>query len=306
MKNQRLAWVALAIVCIVWGTTYLALRVVVTHFPSFLFLGIRQAVAGLLLGGGLLLFGGRKWPAKGVIIRQSIGGFFMITLGNGLVGWGEKTIPSGIAALICSTMPLWVNMINLLINRNEKPNGLIYTGIICGIAGMFFIFRENLAYFGNTAYLIGIIITFTATLSWASASVWIKRVSTNTDPLMNAAIQMLSGGIWMFVFSFILEDYHHLVWSSDVIWSLIYLIFIGSILAYGAYGYALSKLPITIVSMYAYINPMVAVILGWLILKEALNIYTAIAFVLTVSGIYLVNKGYQLRHRAIVTPPLES
>jgi drug/metabolite transporter (DMT)-like permease len=86
----------------------------------------------------------------------------------------------------------------------------------------------------------------------------------------------------------------------------LYLTIIGSVLAYGAYGYALSNLPITIVSMYAYINPMVAVILGWLILKEPLDFYIAIAFALTISGIYLVNKGYQIRHRAIATPPLES
>jgi drug/metabolite transporter (DMT)-like permease len=219
----------------------------------------------------------------------------MITLGNGLVGWAEKTIPSGIAALICSMMPLWVNIIQLTVNRQEKINALIFTGILCGVGGMVFIFRENIVSFSNPEYLIGIILTFVATMSWAVGSVWTRSRNIKSDPLMNAAIQMLSGGLWMFIISFFLEDYKQLHWTQEVWISLVYLILIGSVLAYGAYGYALSRLPISIVSLYAYINPMVAVILGWLILNENLNIYIGIAFMLTAGGIWLVNKGHKRR-----------
>lgn len=295
-KNNYIAYAALAAVCLIWGTTYLALRIAVLHFPPFLFTAIRQTTAGLLLLAFMFTVGKAAWPSREHFIRQAIGGFFMLTLGNGLVAYAEMEIPSGVAAIICSLMPVMVIVINLLISKEEKPNIPIIIGLVLGLVGIVMIFGEHVAEFSNTQYIIGIILTFGAVLAWAGGSIWIKKRNTDSNPFVNAGIQMLFGGIWCFPLSLMFDDLSNVTWTSEAVWSLIYLIIFGSLIAYASYSYALRKLPMTIVSMYAYINPLVAVLLGWIVLNEKLNAQIIIAFLLTVAGIYIVNKGYQLRN----------
>lgn len=294
-KDLLVAYLALAAVCIIWGTTYLALRIAVQHFPPFLFSAIRQSTAGLLLITFMLTVGKVKWPALAQIRQQAIAGFFMITLGNGLVAWAEMHIPSGIAAIICSLMPVLVILINLSINRDERPTLPIMMGVALGMIGIILIFSEHVASFSRTEYLLGILVTFMAALSWASGSIWIKKKNTDANPFLNAGMQMMFGGLWMFPLSFAIDDLSAIHWSAEAAYSLLYLIVFGSIIAYASYSYALRKLPMTIVSLYAYVNPLVAVFLGWLVLDEKLNARIIVAFLLTVAGIYIVNRGYQLR-----------
>src|SRR5687767_12880155 len=129
-RNNYIAFLALAAVCIIWGTTYLALRIVVVGFPPFLFTALRQTTAGLLLLGFMFTLGKAAIPAKDQLWRHAIGGFFMLSLGNGLVAWAEMHIPSGIAAIICSMMPVLVILINLISSRDEKPNLPIVLGVV--------------------------------------------------------------------------------------------------------------------------------------------------------------------------------
>jgi drug/metabolite transporter (DMT)-like permease len=292
-RNPYLPYFALAAVCIIWGTTYLALRIGVTHFPPFLFSAIRQTAAGLILGGVMFAFTKIAWPSKKHIARQALGGFLLITLGNGLVAWGEVYVPSGIAAIICSLMPLMVILINLAVSKSEKPNLLIVIGVTIGLLGIVTIFSEHLGEFSSTNYVLGIITIFTAVLSWAGGSIWLKKHNADTNPFINAALQMFFGGIFMFPISFVVDDLSIITWSAEAGWSLLYLTIFGSIIAYACYAYALRTLPMTIVSMYAYINPLVAVLLGWVILDEMLTLRMGIAIIITVAGIYLVNRGYQ-------------
>lgn len=295
-RNKYIAYLALAAVCIIWGTTYLALRIAVMHFPPFLFTALRQTTAGLLLLGFMFTLGKASWPTKDFIVRQAIGGFFMLTLGNGLVAWAEMHIPSGIAAIICSLMPVLVIVINLMINRDEKPNVPILIGVALGLIGIIMIFSEHIGEFSKTEYIIGIALTFGAVVSWAGGSIWIKKKNIESNPFVNAGLQMFFGGLWCFPLSLIFDDLSAVAWSVEAAYSLLYLIIFGSIIAYASYSYALRKLPMTIVSLYAYVNPLVAVILGWLILDEKLNLKIIVAFILTVAGIYIVNKAYQLRN----------
>ena len=295
-RNNYIAYAALAAVCLIWGTTYLALRIAVLHFPPFLFTAIRQTTAGLVLLAFMFSVGKAAWPSREHFIRQAIGGFFMLTLGNGLVAYAEMEIPSGVAAIICSLMPVMVILINLLSSKEEKPNVPIIIGVILGLVGIVMIFGEHVAEFSNTHYIIGIVLTFGAVVAWAGGSIWIKKKNGESNPFVNAGIQMLFGGIWCFPLSFMFDDLSNVTWTAEAMWSLAYLIIFGSLIAYGSYSYALKKLPMTIVSMYAYINPLVAVLLGWIVLNEKLNAQIIIAFLLTVAGIYIVNKGYQLRN----------
>ncbi len=295
-NNNILPYLALAVVCIAWGTTYLALRIGVLEFPPFLFSALRQIIAGILLVGGLFLFGKIKMPHKSVLINQAIGGFFMITLGNGLVGWAEVHVPSSVAAVICSMVPIWVILINLVIAKDEKPTFPIVMGLAIGLSGIILIFGENLSGFAVSGYVWGVILIVIANLGWAGGSIWMKRKNQESNPFLNAGLQMLFGGLLLLPVSAFFDDFQTIQWSNNVIYSLLYLILIGSVAAYACYSYAIKKLPVTIVTLYAYINPIVAVLLGWAVLGETLNLRVGIAIGVTLVGIYIVNRGYQFRN----------
>ncbi len=156
---------------------------------------------------------------------------------------------------------------------------------------------DDLNAFTNAAFSWGIFLTFVATISWASASLWLKKRKSNSDPFLNAGLQMFFAGLWLIPFSLAFDDLSHVTWTHDAIYAMVYLVAVGSIIAYGCYTYALSHLPMTIVSLYAYVNPLVAVVLGWLVLDEKLNTRIGIAFAITVAGIYIVNRGYGQRRQ---------
>jgi len=295
LKKDLLAYIALGAICIIWGTTYLALRVAVVHFPAFLFVVLRQISAGLLLGGFMLFVMKESWPSREQLKRQAVAGFFMISLGNGLVAWAEVLIPSGVAAILCSLMPVMVILVNLTINREEKPTVPIILGVLVGLVGIVMIFGEHVQEFSRLEYQIGILAIFVAVVSWAGGAVWLKKRGAVGNLFLNAALQMLFGGLWLVPASLLFDDLSTISWSAEAVYSLIYLIIFGSIMAYACFSYALRNLPMTIVSLYAYVNPVVAVLLGWLFLDEKLNVKIGMAILITVAGIYIVNKGYQLR-----------
>jgi drug/metabolite transporter (DMT)-like permease len=166
---------------------------------------------------------------------------------------------------------------------------------VTGLTGIVMIFGEHLSEFSNSNYTTGIVLTFAANLCWAIGSIWIKKKNTDSNPFMNAGLQMLFGGIFLIPLSLLLDDYSRIQWNSSVIYSMAYMSLVGSVTAYACYSYAIKKLPMTLVSLYAYINPIVAVLLGWLVLNEKLNLRVGLAIVLTIAGIYIVNKGYQLK-----------
>jgi drug/metabolite transporter (DMT)-like permease len=294
-KDIFIAYLALAAICLIWGTTYLALRIGVLHFPPFLFVVIRQLTSGTLLGGFILLSGKAVWPSRENILRQAIAGFFMIAIGNGLVAWAEVLIPSGVAAIICSLVPMMVIVINLFISNEERPTVPIVLGVLVGLSGIVMMFGEHVSEFSKLEYQVGIALIFLAMISWAAGSVWLKLKNSEGNLYLNAALQMFFGGLWLIPFSLLFDDYATFHWSPEAAISLTYLIVVGSVIAYACYSYVLRKLPMTIVSLYAYVNPLVAVVLGWLVLDEKLTVTMAAAIGITVAGIYVVNRGYYLR-----------
>lgn len=291
------AYLALIFICLVWGTTYLALRIGVEGYPPFLFSGIRQTTAGLLLLG-TLFFLGKKFDWRWAKVKaQILPGILMIGLGNGLVGWAELYIPSGLAALICSMMPLYVVFINLYTEGRATLNRKIVGGMVMGMLGMAVIFQDNLQDLMNPGYFIGIVFTCIAAFSWAFGSILNKkRSSTVEDPFYRAALQMLSGGVFLLLTGLIFDDLSQVSsMTQESFYALLYLIVFGSIGAYISYLYALTQLPVGLVSIYAYINPLVAVVLGYFVLNERLNGHTVLAFILIAAGVYLVNAGYKVK-----------
>ena len=294
MSSKTKAWLALLSVCIIWGTTYLAIKIGVTYFPPFFFAAVRQLCAGSIIMI-IALCMQRKADLSWKNLRiQMLIGLLMITLGNGLVTWGEKYIPSGVAALICAMMPVFGVMINLGLNKTERLNALIIIGMLLGFCGVALNFRDNIADLANTTYIVGIIATLCATTSWAVGSILGKRKRSPVNPVFNSGLQLFSGGFFLAVISPLADNYSKADFTNtEAWWSLAYLIIIGSVLAYTAYMYALKELPVGIVMIYAYVNPLVAVVLGWWWLHESLTWYTGLSFVAIVAGVYLVNMGYK-------------
>ena len=293
-KGNTAAYLALALVCLVWGTTYLALRIGVETFPAFLFSAIRQLTAGTLLFGILVLTRRKLNITKKVFITQSIAGTLMIGLGNGLVGWAEIYIPSGLASMITSILPLFVVIISYSAGVEKKAlNRQIIGGLFLGCLGIALIFRDNLADLTNPNYLYGILVTFIACFSWSAGTVYAKHNQVSGNAFVNAAIQLSSGSVVIFILSFLFDDYSMLSSvSMNSILALIYLIIVGSLIAYGCFLYALERLPAGLVSIYAYINPLIAIVLGALILNEKITWLTALAFVTIIASVYSINKGY--------------
>lgn len=288
------AYTALAVVCVLWGTTYYALLIGVETFPPFLFSAIRQLTAGLVLLIALKLLGKLKFT-KSDFLHQSVPGILMITLGNGVIGWSERYIPSGLAALIVSILPVYIVGINYLTGADKKrPNNAILIGLLLGCIGVFLMFRDNLKDLINPNYLNGMLVAFLACLAWAFGSIYAKSKPSSANVLTNAAIQMFSGGAGLFLMSVFLDDYSELTTvTSESLWALAYLTVFGSIITYSCFVYALAKLPLGVVSLYAYINPFIALLLGFFLLNESITWITGLALIATLSGVYYINKGYQ-------------
>lgn len=294
MTTRTKAYIALAIVCVFWGTTYLALRIGVQQFPPFLFSGIRQFGAGVLLFLWMAVSGNlEKLPWKD-IGKQVLPGFLLITLGNGIIGWAEMYIPSGLAALIVCSMPIYIVIINLVLGKEKKLfNTKIVCGFLLGCAGIFLIFRDNIADLAKPEYFLGVISSFGACLFWAIGSIYMKSNTFTTSAYSNAAIQFTSGGIGCFIFSLLFDDFGRLAnVNSDSLWALLYLTLIGSLLAYMSYLYAIRHLPMLVVSTYAYVNPVIAILLGVAVLSEKITWITVGALAVTLLGVYLINAGF--------------
>lgn len=302
-SSKWMAYGALAIVCTVWGTTYFAIKVGVETFPPFLFSGIRHGVSGLLLLIGLKIFSKNAKLTKENIILQSILGVLMIALGNGVIGWCERYIPSGLAALIVSVIPVFVVLINYVSGTDRRvPHLFIVLGLLLGCLGIGLIFKDNLKDIMNSDYRNGLLLAFGACLSLAFGAVYSKsRPVKNSNVLLNSSLQLLSGGITLLLMSLVFDDYSELQnVGTESIRALVYLIFFGSILAYSCFVYALQALPLGISSLYAYINPFVALLLGFYLGSEPLTITTALALMAALAAIYFINKGYKKMEQKVI------
>jgi len=294
MSTHSKAWIALVFICIAWGTTYLGIKIGLEALPPFLMAGSRQLLAGLIIF--LMAFGNKlhRDLSRSNIARQALIGFLLITLGNGLVSWAEAFIPSGVAALLCATMPIMSVLINLTVQKTEKINSLVVLVMLVGFAGVALNFKDSVKDLSNTDYILGIVATLTATTTWAYGSIISKKNNPQANPIFNSALQVSFGGLFLLLFSPAVDNYEHInLQHTEGLLAIVYLIVVGSVLAYTAYMYALKHLPVGLVMVYAYINPLVAVLLGWWLVNEPLTIYTMLSFVCIVSGLFLVNKGYK-------------
>jgi drug/metabolite transporter (DMT)-like permease len=264
---------ALATIYVVWGSTYLAIRVMVETMPPLLSAGVRFAVAGAIFWVVLRLRGG----AEGVrVTRRELAGAALIGVllcfgGNGLVTVAELEVPSGLAALIIGSVPLWVVVMRSA-HGDRVPGGTL-AGVGVGFAGLALLVLPGDR--PGDAPLLGVLTVLVAAASWASGSFFSRRTTQPEDALVATAWQMIVGGLVSVTVGVAfgeLGDVHPSEFSADSLLAFAYLIFIGSLVAFTAYVWLLKNVPISMVATYAYVNPVIAIFLGWAILSEEVTL----------------------------------
>jgi len=285
MVKAYLAWGA---VCLFWGTTYLAIRIGVSILPPALFAGIRFAIAGVIFFL-FLRFRGYSLPNRKGLLDAVVVGIALLVTANGLVVWSEQWVPSGLAALIVSTLPFWMAFFEGLLPGGDRLTAKKISGILMGFCGVLILFWPDLKGSLDTRYLKGILVLFLAPCSWAAGSIYSKHRPVHADPLMAASLQMIIAGFILMSIGASFGEFKRFVFEPLGVGALVYLIIFGSIVGYGSFIYALSKLPASKVSMYAYINPVIAVILGWLVLGERMDGWMIAGTVVVLAGVVIVN-----------------
>jgi drug/metabolite transporter (DMT)-like permease len=281
------AWVS---VCFFWGTTYLAIRIGVQNLPPALFAGIRWLTAGLIFLTALRIRG-IPFPARKEYLNLTVVGVSLLVIANGLVVWAEQWVPSGLTALIVATLPFWMAGFDAFMPSGSPMHRRKTWGIILGFTGLIILFYPDLKGSFDRSYLVGVAVLFLAPVSWTIGSLYSKYRPVASDPLMAASVQMVIAGIIFVMIGVLAGEAKKFHFSIPGFGAMVYLILFGSIVGYGSYIYSLAKLPAAKVSLFAYINPVIAVILGWLILDERFDLYVIIASTLVLSGVVLVKSS---------------
>ena len=286
-KNRAayLAWIS---VCVIWGTTYLGIRVALETIPPALVGALRYLAAGIALAVILRLRGERL---PGVVHWNGLAllGFLMIGLGNGGVIWAEQWVPSGIAAVVVATSPFWMTGLEASLG-GERITAQGLAGLVIGFAGILLLVWPELTAGGalGRQFAIGIVAIQIAEIGWAFGSSYSRRHAREENALGAAAVQMIFGGVFMAIAATVRGEWSIVTftWRSGL--AELYLIVFGSLVGYSAYVYALKHLPMSTVSLYAYVNPVIAVVLGTLLLGEPFGWRVVIASAVVLAGVAVV------------------
>jgi len=290
------ALIAYLIVCVFWGSTYLAIKIGVGELPPFLFAGLRFMTAGALLLAGALALGDRL-PRRASDWRTlSIVGLFLLAGGNALVVWAEQYTSSGVASIFVVTVALWMAFFDAIIPGGSGDlNWRVMTGLAIGFLGTALLVGATPAEILR-ADLRGPIALTCGSAFWSLGSVYGKRHPTETSPYVGAAIQMLVGGAAIALLGSVLGEWQHWHLTARGAEAVGYLVVFGSLLGYTAYTYALRHASATVVGTYAYVNPVIAVLLGWLLLREPITARTVVAMALTLGAVMWIQVSSRLAH----------
>lgn len=290
--SKALVIAAFTAVYIIWGSTYLGIKYAIETIPPFMMASIRFFVAGSLLMIWCMLKG-ESLPDLKSLIPISVSGILMLFVGNGSVAWIEQYLPSGLAAIIVATVPLWFVILDKRQWAYHFSNKLIIVGLLIGFAGVLVLFwgKGAAAITGDRMKLISFFVLIVGTIGWTVGSLMSKYKKTEGSTSVKVAVQMLSASAVAFFVSVCAEknkfNVHNI--SAESIWGLIYLIIMGSLVAFMAYVWLLSVRPASVVGTYAYVNPIVAVFLGWLMVNEPMGVQQIVALAIILAGVVLVN-----------------
>ncbi|HEY6808163.1 MAG TPA: EamA family transporter [Gemmatimonadales bacterium] len=288
------ALVAYLLVCFFWGSTYLAIKIGVGVLPPFLFAGIRFLVAGLVLFGGAVAFGDplprrlRDWGVLAVV------GLFLLAGGNAFVVWAEQYTPSGVASVFVVTVALWMAFFDAIVpGGTGRLSWRVIAGLALGLVGTAMLMGASPRAIIHSD-LRGPVALTCASASWAFGSVFYKRQHPDASPYIGAAVQMITGGSAVILLGLFLGEAGRFHLTSRGVEAIAYLAIFGSIVGYSAYSYALRHAPATSVGTYAYVNPVIAVVLGWLLLHEPIGPRTLLAMGLILGAVIWIQFSHAL------------
>ncbi|HMP93848.1 MAG TPA: EamA family transporter, partial [Phnomibacter sp.] len=289
MKKLPLPYLALSLTCIVWGTTWVASKIGIQGVHPLFFAALRQSIAGACYLLFFIAIRKATWPRPaewGFLLLQAV---LLFVASNGLTTWGIKYISSGLGAILGAVFPLFVVIIDWVLGGHQKPNWLSTLGVLLGFAGVAIIFYEHLPDFANATFSFGIILSLVAAFTWAVGTAVASRKKTGLNQYYALGWQMFLAGSMLHIMAAVgglnmpLQQIPATTW-----YCLAYMVVFGSIITFGAFIYSLQHLPATLASIYAYINPIVAVVLGHFMLGEAWSLFLLAGALVTLLGVYLV------------------
>jgi len=282
---------AFAIVYVVWGSTYLAIRYAVETIPPFLMVGTRFIVSGVLLYAWGRMRGDQR-PTPAQWRDATIVGILMLCLGNGAVSWAEQRVPSGLAALLVAVVPLWMVLLDWLRPRGTRPRVLVMAGVVVGLAGLFVLIGPD-SFSGHGAVdLVGAVVLIAGSLAWAAGSIYTRYGTAPASAVMSTGVQMIGGSLALLVVGVArgeLAVLHPAQISAHSWEGWIYLVTFGSLLGFTAYIYLLQNVSPAKASTYAYVNPLVAVLLGWAIAGETVTARSLAAAAIILGGVAMIS-----------------
>ncbi len=293
---------AFGAIYIIWGSTYLTIMIALESFPPFMLSGLRFLTAGLLLAG-LCSLNGERIPSTRAFIQISITGILLLFFGTGSVIWVEQYLNSGLTSIIWATLPIWLALLDKTTRTGNNLHLKGLTGLIAGFTGVLLLIgNENaLNTLDHSNRLTSLIIAFGGTIIYAGGSQYMKYKLPGIAPMTNVSIQMIAAGLLSLLVSFVTGEPQQVILSEislNSILSLVYLITMGSMVAYLSYVWLISKRSPVVVGTCTYVNPVIAIILGWSVLHETISIRQVIALMLILSGVLLINlyKSKTLSH----------
>ncbi len=291
-------WTALLLVYVIWGATYLGIRYAVETIPPFLMAGTRFLVAGTVIYIWRRSAGDPA-PTRGQWLRAAVVGILLLIGGNGLVSLAEKNVASGIAALIVGSAPLWMTAMEALRPGGTRPNWLGILGLIMGFAGIVLLVGPSVfGRYRTDSYPMGIIILLFAAIFWSVGSIYSRRADLPFSSLLSTSMEMLTGGTGLYLVGTFTGEWRQLVLANVTIRSWLGLIFLtvfGSMVGFTAYAWLLRNAPISLASTYAYVNPLIAILLGGLLAQETLNMHVLLAALVIVGSVVLINVAQQIK-----------
>ena len=270
--RRIMPWIALATIYVVWGSTYMAIRVVVREVPPMAAAGLRFLVAGVIMAGlAAVVDRAHGRPSRRQVFDYALAGVLLLAGGNGLVMWSEKSVPSSIAALIVASVPLWLTLFDGFRARGQRWTARVWTGTLIGLVGVLLVARPSGGI--EPGHWTAILALQCATLAWTAGTLYAQSVERRLPLASAAAVEMIAGAAALFLISTAAgEDLSAFASAGPAAWiGLAYLVVFGSIVGFTAFAYCINELPASTVGTYAYVNPVVAVVLGVVFLDEALT-----------------------------------
>lgn len=304
MNERAKGYAALTVTSIVWGTTWVVSKIGVTAIPALQMSAIRLFIAGSLFVSYFIFI--KKFPVPTLRQFRWIGilAFFMFVLANGFSTWGLQYIPTGFSALIGALYPLSVVLIEKFFFRGKPLNLLTYVGLLLGIGGVAIVFYENAFHQHGPHFVLGITLALIAMLSWSFGSIFLLHNRSNLNPYYGTGWQMLISSFMLF--AWISISGQHVPFSEIPLkaWlAIFYLVIFGSVIAFAAFIFSMKRLAPALASLYAYINPLVAMLLASVLLDEKLTLYMLWGSVVTLTGVFLVNYSIRRQKKQAIAEP---